>query len=62
MPFRWNDLDMEEAWNYGINVNRKIDILGRTLNINAEYYRTDFNKQVIIDLDTDPTVHEFYES
>ena len=54
-----DDLDMEEAWNYGINVNRKIDILGRTLNVNAEYYRTDFNKQVIIDLDTDPTVMNF---
>lgn len=55
-----DNLDMEEAWNYGINLNRKFDIFGRTLNFNAEYYRTDFEKQVIIDLDSDPRKLNFY--
>lgn len=52
-------LDMEKAINYGLNINRKFDLFGRTLNFNAEYYRTDFKNQVIIDLDTDHTKLQF---
>jgi len=46
-------LKMEQAWNYGINLTQYIDILGRELAINAEYYRTDFTSQVIIDKEQD---------
>lgn len=42
-------LKMENAWNYGINVTQYIDILGREMSVNAEYYRTDFVNQVIVD-------------
>jgi outer membrane receptor for ferrienterochelin and colicin len=42
-------LKMENAWNYGINLTQYINILGRELSLNAEYYRTDFNNQVIVD-------------
>ncbi|MFO7614852.1 MAG: TonB-dependent receptor [Bacteroidales bacterium] len=42
-------LKMEHAWNYGINLTQYVDILGRELSISAEYYRTGFTSQVIID-------------
>ncbi len=42
-------LKMEKAWNYGINLTQYIDILGREMSVNAEYYRTDFMNQVIVD-------------
>jgi outer membrane cobalamin receptor len=42
-------LKLEQAWNYGINLTRYIDILGREMTVSAEYYRTDFTSQVIID-------------
>ncbi|MBU0765317.1 MAG: TonB-dependent receptor [Bacteroidetes bacterium] len=48
--------DMEEAWNYGINVTRNFHPWNRELTVNAEFYRTDFINQVIMDLDSD--VHE----
>jgi len=44
-------LKMEEAWNYGLNLTQIADIWGRELNINIEFYRTDFEHQVIIDRD-----------
>jgi outer membrane receptor for ferrienterochelin and colicin len=40
---------LEQAWNYGINLTRYIDILGREMTVSAEYYRTDFTSQVIVD-------------
>lgn len=46
-------LRMEQAWNYGINLTQYVDILGRELSINAEYYRTDFTSQVIVDKEQD---------
>ena len=48
------NLDMEEAWNYGASVSTYIPIFGKTLNVNAEYYYTDFRKQVIVDMDSNP--------
>jgi outer membrane receptor for ferrienterochelin and colicin len=42
-------LKMEHAWNYGINLTQYVDILGKELSISAEFYRTDFTNQVIVD-------------
>jgi outer membrane receptor for ferrienterochelin and colicin len=47
------DIRMEEAWNYGINLTRYFDILGRELTLNLEFYRTDFINQAIVDMDFD---------
>lgn len=55
-----NGLDMEEAWNYGASVSTYIPILGKTLNINAEYYYTNFLKQVVVDMDSNPHEVAFY--
>lgn len=41
----------EEAWNYGINLTRHLDIGHKEITLSADYYRTDFLNQVIIDLD-----------
>ncbi len=46
-------LRMEEAWNYGVNLTQYVDILGRELSINLEFYRTHFVNQAIIDKEQD---------
>lgn len=53
-------LDQEEAWNYGASVSTYIPLFGKTLNINAEYYYTDFLKQVVVDMDSNPHEVAFY--
>ncbi|NTW23404.1 MAG: TonB-dependent receptor [Lentimicrobium sp.] len=46
------DFRMEEAWNYGLNITQTIALSEkRDMVISADYYRTDFINQVIIDLD-----------
>lgn len=47
-----DDLDREEAWNYGISTSLYIPLFGKTLNVNAEYYYTDFESQVLTDYDS----------
>lgn len=44
-----DDVIQEEAWNYGIALVQNYTLLGRELQLNAEYYRTDFRKQLILD-------------
>ncbi len=55
-----DNLDQEEAWNYGASASFYLPIAGKTLNINTEYYYTDFNKQVVTDMDSDPHAVSFY--
>lgn len=45
-------LNQEAAWNYGLSTTLYIPLLGKTLNVNAEYYYTDFERQVITDYDS----------
>ena len=44
---------MEEAWNYGLNLTKGIDIDWRELTIQADVYRTDFVNQIVLDRDAD---------
>ena len=53
------NLDQEEAWNYGISAALKIPIGEKTLELNAEYYYTRFEHQLLVDLDTNPHVVHF---
>ena len=55
-----NNLNQEEAWNYGANLGFYIPIAGKELTLNAEWYYTDFMKQVVVDVDTDPNAVLFY--
>lgn len=48
------DLEQEQAWNYGASILSYIPLFGKTLNLSAEYYYTDFKNQLVIDLDSDP--------
>ena len=44
---------MEEAWNFGLNLTKGIDIDWRELTIQADFYRTGFVNQIILDRDAD---------
>ena len=44
----------EEAINFGASAGLKLPIAERMLNVTLEYYYTNFMKQAVIDLDTDP--------
>lgn len=48
------NLKQEEAWNYGLSIAAYVPLAGKTLNLNAEYYYTDFVNQVVTDMDTNP--------
>lgn len=40
---------LEEAWNYGASINHEIFWAERPLHFSAEYYRTDFQNQLVVD-------------
>ena len=52
--------DQEEAWNYGVNLGFYIPIAGNELVLNGEWYYTDFENQVVVDVDSDPHAVLFY--
>jgi outer membrane receptor for ferrienterochelin and colicins len=53
-------LDQEMAANYGINLVKEFQITKRKAEIDIDVYRTDFIKQVVVDLDSDPAIANFY--
>lgn len=55
-----DDIKQESAWNYGISASFTIPVAERDLSINAEWYYTNFNNQVVIDLDKDAHSIYFY--
>jgi len=46
------ELTPELAWNYGINVIHCFKLFGREGTINADYYKTEFENQVIVDVES----------
>lgn len=47
---RWTEKSMlEEAWNYGVSFVQDYQLWDRDLQINAEYFRTDFQSQLVVD-------------
>lgn len=46
-----DNLEQEEAWNYGVSTAFYIPLFGKTLKLNAEYYYTDFRNQAVVDYD-----------
>ena len=55
-----DNLDQEDAWNTGINLSFYIPLFGKELALTGEWYYTDFRKQVVVDMDTDPHAVRFY--
>ena len=45
------DLKQEEAWNMGASLGFNIPLFGKNLELNAEYYYTDFKHQMIMNFD-----------
>lgn len=52
--------DYEEAWNYGFNLTRYFPIGDHELRITADFYRTDFVRQTVVDIDSDIRKVQFY--
>ena len=50
---------MEEAWNYGLSAHSTIDLFDKPLSVMLEWYYTDFQKQVVADME-DPHAVNFY--
>jgi outer membrane receptor for ferrienterochelin and colicin len=52
-PLLWEtEVFHEKAWNYGITFVQNYTLWNKDLQINAEYFRTDFQKQLVIDRET----------
>ena len=54
-----DSLGVEVAWNYGVNFTHCFKLFEREASFNADAYRTDFENQVIVDIE-DPTKLRFY--
>ena len=55
-----NDLGLEEAWNYGANFTRNFKIARKSGSFAIDLYRTDFVKQILVDVDRSPLTVYFY--
>lgn len=49
-----NNYGLEKAWNIGGSVTQYINLGDKQITLNAEYYHTVFNRQMITDLDRSP--------
>lgn len=54
------DLSYEKAWNYGINFTQTFKIGDKNASFSIDGYRTDFLRQIIVDVDQSPTSVLFY--
>src|SRR5690554_6379032 len=54
------DLEMEKGWNYGINLSRYLHLGLRELTLNASYYHTRIDIQLVTDLDQSAGEVHFY--
>ena len=54
-----DDLDVEFALNYGVNVTHCFKLFEREATFNADAYRTQFTNQVVVDIE-DPSKLRFY--
>jgi outer membrane receptor for ferrienterochelin and colicin len=50
-------LDPEIAWNYGVSYLQGFQLFGRKADVTLDYYRTDFQNQVIVDYETSTEVN-----
>ncbi len=50
----------EEAWNYGISLNNEIPLGKRDLTLSLEFFRTEFQNQLVVDLEQNAQEVHFY--
>lgn len=53
-------LKPEIAWNYGVSANQKFKLFNNEAFVNVDFFRTDFQNQVIVDLDQNVNKIVFY--
>jgi len=53
-------LDPEIAWNYGMSFSQQFRLFGKSADIGIDFYRTDFQNQVVVDLYASPQQLLFY--
>ena len=46
-----SDLKQEKAWNYGLSVTQYFDLFGQNFTASADFYRTEFQNQIIVDVE-----------
>ncbi|MCD4681973.1 MAG: TonB-dependent receptor, partial [Bacteroidales bacterium] len=55
------EFKLEKAWNYGGNIIQKFQIDDiRKLTVNVDFYRTEFQDQIVVDVNRDPGSVFFY--
>lgn len=52
-------LNPETAWNYGVSFLQGFELLGRSGDISVDFYRTDFQNQIVVDWENPRTI-SFY--
>ena len=55
-----SDLEQEKAWNYGLSVTQYFNLFGQDFTASADFYRTEFQNQVIVDVDQNANQVNFY--
>lgn len=50
----------EEAWNFGFSAIKELEIDKRLMVITAEFFRTEFQKQIVVDMENSATEVLFY--
>jgi outer membrane receptor protein involved in Fe transport len=56
------NLHIESAWNFGAGASVTTYPLGKKLTLGAEYYYTDFQHQLMVDLDSNPHAAQIFTS
>jgi len=50
----------EMAWNYGLSWNHSFELFSKKGNLTLDGYRTDFQNQIVVDMDQNPSAVLFY--
>ena len=53
--------EQEISWNYGGSIQQAFKIAGKNASLNLDFYRTDFQKQMVVDLDMNPQEIHIYQ-
>ena len=54
------ELDIESAWNMGVNFTKEVKISGRTVNFTADFYHSVFDNKIVMDLEQNSKETHFY--
>ncbi|WP_439553529.1 TonB-dependent receptor plug domain-containing protein [Flavobacterium macrobrachii] len=54
-------LNPEIAWNYGVSFTQKFKLFSKSADVTVDFYRTDFQNQVVIDVMQSPQELLFYD-